>query len=105
MRHEGGKSGFVSESGIENQYVGAKGCFAKAKDLSRIQRLFKEYNEHPKIIPHHEAIDGQGGRYDCDHIVDKWIEWALTLPGKVNPIMLTGEGYGTGTDTENVHLL
>jgi len=105
--HMGEDRGFLNELQIQNQYVGQKGCFAKAKGKSRIERWFKEDegNQDPKVIPHHESIDGiTGGEFSCNRIVDKWMEWALTLPGKVNPIMMSGEGYGTSTDTENVHL-
>jgi len=104
--HTGGDEGFLNEQAIANQYVGQKDCFRKAKNVARIERWFKEDagNQDPKVIPHHELIDGSGGEFDCNRIVDKWMEWALTLPGKVNPIMMSGEGYGLSTDTENVHL-
>src|SRR5206468_2306003 len=48
---------------------------------------------HPKTLPHHYDI---GDGFDCNHLVDKWMEWSLTLSARVNPIAMTGTGYAPG---------
>lgn len=102
---------FLSEAQMENMFVNGKKpamaghvCFEKSSDKAKIEKWFKQNNDNPRLIPHHEPIDGPQGKYDCNRLVDKWMEWSYTLPGRVSPILMPGEGYGGSTETENVHL-
>ena len=98
--HQEGQ-GFLSEDEIDRLFLGAQGAWFNKSDKNkkRIASWFKKDNDHTFLVPHHEKIGG----YDCDHLVDERMKWTLTLPTKVNPIITSGEGYGTA-NSENQFL-
>jgi hypothetical protein len=109
--HEKGRmKGFMEEEEIDaffmdkRSVVGGKGCFYKSTNRSKVLEWFDSTKEHPLAVPHMEVLAGSKG-LDCDQLVDRWMKWALTLPGRANPITLPGIGYGGATvGTENIFL-
>jgi len=112
MKHAGhGKhsADFMEEKEIDafftNQksMIDGKGCFYKAQNRQNILDWFQSTKEHPMTAPHMGTLPGSD--IDCDQLVDRWMKWAYTLPGKANPITLPGLGYGGATvATENIFL-
>jgi hypothetical protein len=102
--------GFMEEEEIDAVFtdqrtlVGGKGCFYKSRNRHKILDWFQSTKEHALTAPHMELLPGSK-ELDCDHLVDRWMKWAYTLPGRANPITLPGIGYGGATvGTENIFL-
>jgi hypothetical protein len=90
MRHD---KDFLTEEEIERTFL-PKTFFkdSSPENIPTIQDWFKKEDD-VRTVPHHKDI---GDGFNCNHLVDKWLEWALTLSAKVNPIAMSGAGYAPG---------
>lgn len=93
--HEGHKhdDNYMSDDEIAQTFI-EKSIFPTATDDQRktIHNWFKETDD-PRTLPHHGDL---GDGIECNQLVDKWMEWSITLSGKVNPIAMSGTGYMPG---------